>query len=144
MKNYKIAMGASWTPLAQAIVPHLKEGTVMMLSGPLGAGKTTFVQELVRELGGKDVVKSPTFTLRNTYTLGGINGLSRFIHIDAYRIEHPREVMALGIEDEVATPGTCIAIEWPENLPASAIRNAHVIRVRIELQQDGARTVTVE
>lgn len=143
MNTRTIQAGGSWKPLAEEVIARLQLGTVILLSGPLGAGKTTFVQTLAHELGSKDIVKSPTFTLRNTYTLRQAS-YKRLVHIDAYRIEHPREAMALGIEDELATPGTILAIEWPEHLPASAIQNAHAVRVRIEVQEDGTRVVTME
>lgn len=125
-------------------------GLILALSGSLGAGKTTFVQALARVLGCKDVIKSPTFTLRNEYALPTSSANppayqpTRLIHIDAYRIEDPREAMALGLEEDLATPGTMIAIEWPEHLPESYFKHAPVVRVQISINKDGSRAVTME
>lgn len=88
----------------------VRAGDVIALRGDLGAGKTTLARGLVRTLTGKpdDVVPSPTFTLVQTYdTPAGL-----LWHFDLYRIEDPREVWALGLEEALAT-GISL-IEWPE------------------------------
>ena len=100
---------------------HKGTATIMALEGTLGAGKTTFVQALARELGVKDVVQSPTYVLMKTYPLE-LSGASankkftRLVHIDAYRLESPEEFDALRPEEFLNDPGCLVVVEWPEKL----------------------------
>jgi tRNA threonylcarbamoyladenosine biosynthesis protein TsaE len=94
---------------------NLPAGTVILLEGDLGAGKTTLVQGIGQGLGITDAIVSPTFTLINEYTEGRIP----LYHLDLYRLE-PQEVTGLNLESywegmEV-TPGI-VAIEWAERMP---------------------------
>ncbi len=94
---------------------QLAAGTVLLLNGDLGAGKTTLVQGLGRGLGINDAIVSPTFTLINEYREGRIP----LYHFDLYRLE-TQEISALNIElfgDGVEYPLGIIAIEWAELLP---------------------------
>lgn len=93
----------------------LPAGSVILLEGDLGAGKTTLVGGIGEGLGILDPIVSPTFTLINEYLEGRIP----LYHLDLYRLE-PQEAQALQLENywegiEV-TPGI-VAIEWPERLP---------------------------
>lgn len=106
--------------LAAALEPLLETGDVLLLSGDLGAGKTTFVQGLALAMGITDRVTSPTFTLAHAY-----QGRLRLHHIDLYRLEEPEEILDLdlpGLLDDEAV----IAIEWGERalpeLPADFLQ----------------------
>ena len=107
--------------IASLFATELRSGDVVMLTGDLGAGKTTFVQGLASALGIDAPVTSPTFTLVNHYS-----GRIGLIHADLYRLQSYQEVIDLGIEelldgfgisegsdDEMAVVG---AIEWGEAL----------------------------
>jgi len=95
--------------LAAAIAGHLRPGLSVHLSGPLGAGKTTLVRALLRALGETGRVRSPTFTLIETYRAGGFD----LAHLDLYRFEHADELVQAGFEEYLG--GTIITlIEWPE------------------------------
>lgn len=106
-----------------------KQGLTLFLNGDLGAGKTTFCRGLLRELGHKGAVKSPTYTLVETYDLPG----RQLHHFDLYRLGDPEELEYLGIRDYFE-PGNLCVLEWPEKgqgfLPEPDLR----VRVRIEGQ----------
>lgn len=92
----------------------LPAGSVILLEGDLGAGKTTLVQGIGEGLGITDVIVSPTFTLINEYLEGRIP----LYHLDLYRLE-PSQVEALNLEsywEGVEFPLGIVAIEWPERL----------------------------
>ena len=92
-----------------------REAVVVALQGDLGAGKTTFVQSVAHALGVKEDVISPTFIIQKRYALEG-QPFSQLIHIDAYRLEHARELEVLGWDDIARDPGNIIFIEWPEHV----------------------------
>ena len=92
----------------------LAAGTVILLQGDLGAGKTTLVQGIAEGLEIQDSVESPTFTLINEYLTGRIP----LYHLDLYRLE-PEEAEALHLEsywDGLERDLGIVAIEWPERL----------------------------
>ncbi|HEY9729416.1 MAG TPA: tRNA (adenosine(37)-N6)-threonylcarbamoyltransferase complex ATPase subunit type 1 TsaE [Chroococcales cyanobacterium] len=93
----------------------LPAGSVILLEGDLGAGKTTLVQGIGEGLGITDAIVSPTFTLINEYTEGRIP----LYHLDLYRLE-PAEVEALNLDsywEGMDVPLGIVAIEWAERLP---------------------------
>ena len=99
--------------LARELASTLGAGAVVLLVGDLGAGKTAFVRGLAEGLGvAPEEVSSPTFTLVQEYRGGRLT----LFHADLYRLNDPREIDDLGL-DEVATGGV-LAIEWAEKLPA--------------------------
>lgn len=133
-----------WKVLAKTIAPELKPGMILALSGPLGAGKTTFVQALAHELGAKDNPRSPTFSLVRTYKVGAryIVPLRRLVHVDAYRIEKSEDMLPLNLDEELATPGSIIALEWPENVEAWLKKQPSVLELKIEVKQNQEREVS--
>lgn len=136
-----IATIVDWDALASEFLLTLQPGTLVTLSGPLGAGKTTFVQALARALGVRRHVTSPTFSLVRTYQTHH-SVIRRLVHVDAYRIERPEDMTTLGLEDFLAQPGTLICLEWPENAQAWLARQDHVISLTIRINPDGARQVS--
>jgi tRNA threonylcarbamoyladenosine biosynthesis protein TsaE len=84
-------------------------GAVMYLNGELGAGKTTCVRSLLRALGVTGLVRSPTYTLVETYTVPGLT----CVHVDLYRLRALTEVDELGLRDLVG-PGCLLLVEWPD------------------------------
>jgi len=93
-------------------------GAVLYLQGELGAGKTTCVRSLLRALGVAGLVRSPTYTLVETYVLPNLT----CVHVDLYRLQSLTEVDELGLRDSIG-PGCLLLVEWPErgggHLPAA-------------------------
>ena len=85
----------------------LTAGDVVVLSGPLGAGKTTFVQGLARQLEVQGVVTSPTFVVSRVHKPQG-TGLA-LVHVDAYRLSNQSDLVDLDLD---ATPNAAFVIEW--------------------------------
>jgi tRNA threonylcarbamoyladenosine biosynthesis protein TsaE len=93
----------------------IQNATIIGLSGPLGAGKTTFAQGVARALGVKDVVNSPTFVIMKKYTLTD-HPWDSLIHIDAYRLDGGEELERLGWQEIATNPKNLIIIEWIEKV----------------------------
>jgi tRNA threonylcarbamoyladenosine biosynthesis protein TsaE len=118
------------------IGPLLPEGSVLLLFGDLGAGKTALVRGLAQALGvDRDLVTSPTFTLVQEYRGGRLP----LFHVDLYRLDDPREIDDLGL-DEIAAGGV-LAIEWAEKMPRPP---SNAIRVSLEHTGDAERRITIE
>ena len=110
---------AEMVNLGKEIGRHLFEGSIVGLTGPLGAGKTCFVQGVCAGLGLTGEVVSPTFTLVNTYP-----GPPRVHHLDFYRVASGDDLADIGVPDllDEVLDGTAVLLaEWPETLmPALA------------------------
>jgi tRNA threonylcarbamoyladenosine biosynthesis protein TsaE len=87
----------------------VQTGAVVYLQGELGAGKTTCVRSLLRALGVTGLVRSPTYTLVETYHLADLT----CVHVDLYRLQSLTEVDELGLRD-LTGPGSLLMVEWPE------------------------------
>ena len=108
--TWEIGDIAATEVLAQRVARGAARGDVIGLSGPLGTGKTTFARFFIAALGGTEEVPSPTFSLVQTYPLGGV----AVWHFDLYRLQSADDVFELGIEEAFAE-GISL-IEWPENM----------------------------
>lgn len=145
MKTYRILSLDDWQVMLDELVPRLHSGSILTLSGPLGAGKTTFTQLLAKRFGLETGAKSPTFALMRIHPLPVmVQGILKLVHIDAYRLEKPEDAYALDLEELVVAPGHLIVIEWPEQME-QALKPfvAQRISVKIELRE-GERVVEVE
>ena len=97
---------------AKQFIAYLKDKKVVAFSGNLGAGKTTFIKELCNQLGVKENVTSPTFSIINQYTT--VDN-STIFHIDLYRVKDEEEAINAGVEESIYSGDVCF-IEWPEKL----------------------------
>jgi tRNA threonylcarbamoyladenosine biosynthesis protein TsaE len=119
--------------LAEALGRAARAGDVLLLEGPLGAGKTCFTQGLARGLDVKTPVKSPTFVLVTQH-----QGRVPLTHVDLYRIEGARSLDDLGLEER--GEAAVLAVEWGEKL---APRLADGLVVAIAEAGEGRRRLTV-
>jgi len=102
-----------------------RPGDLVVLDGPLGAGKTVFVQGLAAGLGVRDPVTSPTFVIARVYASGRIP----FVHVDAYRLSGIVEIDDLDLD--VSTEDSLTVVEWGSGLVES-LADAHL---RVELRR---------
>ena len=123
--------------LAEQLAPLLKQGDIIRLEGPLGAGKTTFARALIEAFAGDGDAPSPTYTLVETYEGSAFS----LWHFDLYRLETTEDVYELGIE-ECFEEGAAL-IEWPDRadgvLPHKGLRlvfEVHGEKRDIDFQPD--------
>lgn len=97
-----------WKDIVNQIIPNLQHN-ILLLKGNLGAGKTTFSQFLLKELGSSDEISSPTYSIVNEYD----TAKGKVFHFDLYRLKSVEEAYDFGIE-EYLDNGYLSIIEWPE------------------------------
>lgn len=125
--------------LARDLAAQLAAGDIVVLDGPLGAGKTCFVRGLAAGLGlDPSRVSSPTYVICHEYR--GEQG-RRLVHVDAYRLSGPEELESIGWRDLLEAEHTIIAVEWPGRI-ASALPEK-CIRVELEHVSETERRVTI-
>ena len=122
---------------AAELLKEFEGQRVFAFFGEMGAGKTTFIQALCRELDVIEVVNSPTFTIVNEYHTE--NGSSIY-HFDFFRIKKIEEVFDLGYEDYFYSGNYCF-IEWPELITDILPDNA--VLVKITIDQGGTRILEI-
>jgi len=98
--------------LAHSFAASLVPGSVLALSGPLGAGKTTFIQALAQGLGVTQRLTSPTFVILKQYPSPQLPGF--FYHLDLYRLTATDDLNSLGLKELLVESGHIFAIEWPQ------------------------------
>jgi len=123
---YRTASEEETIALGERLAGELPPKRVVLLIGQLGAGKTTLAKGIVKGLGAAnaDEVSSPTFTLIHEY-----DSQRRVYHVDLYRLDQPREVATLGLEDLFDRP-VVVLIEWGERFPQFLPAERTEIRIR--------------
>jgi tRNA threonylcarbamoyladenosine biosynthesis protein TsaE len=130
--NLRSATAEETRGIGEAFATHAQPGDVVILTGDLGAGKTTFVQGVARGLDVSDPVSSPTFTLVHEYS-----GRLEIAHVDVYRLERVQEVVDLALE-ELGGGRDVLLVEWGDAIEQLLPED----RLRVELVHDdeGAET----
>lgn len=136
--------------LGARIAAHVRAGDLVLLSGELGAGKTTLTRGIGEALGVRGAVTSPTFVLARTHprvasgaaglpgSAGSAPGLAPLVHVDAYRLSSALELDDLDID----FPGSIVVIEWGDGLIDGLTDDW--LRVRIDRPHGGDPTAEVE
>lgn len=126
-------------------LPQENLAQIVLLSGNLGAGKTTFTQALAQTLGVKETVNSPTFVIMKIYKLGKSQfskDWKHLIHIDAYRLENSEELKNLGWEEIISKKENLVVLEWPEKVQGILSKGA--IKINFEFIDENTRRVFVK
>src|SRR3954447_674628 len=134
--SFRTSSAAETIELGRRIAAELPRKAVVLLIGNLGAGKTTLAKGIAQGLGAAEPeeVSSPTFTLIHEY------GDGRLYHIDLYRLDEPREVATLGLED-LFDRDAVVLIEWGERFPQLMPEDR--IEIHIRAIEDDIREIEV-
>ena len=133
-KNYSIS---ELNSIAKEVLSTTKNKTLLFY-GEMGAGKTTLIKELCKELGIEDVASSPTFSLVNEYHT---NDSEIVYHFDFYRIEDENEAYDIGIEDYFYSDAWCL-IEWPQNI--ENLLPLESTEIHISVLENGQRNIQLK
>lgn len=140
MKTITVENLDSLPAAARQFIADMGDRTVVALHGEMGAGKTTFINALCRELGVEsDPTASPTFALVNEYRSDTTAEL--IYHFDLYRLENLDEAIDMGIEDYLDCGALCL-IEWPDVV--DPMLPDDTIDLTITVNPDGSRTLSYD
>lgn len=113
---------------AKEFIERIGDDRIFLFEGEMGAGKTTFIAEVCRQLGVDDDFGSPTFSIVNEYLDREGNPI---YHFDLYRIERPEEIIDLGAEEYFNSGNLCF-VEWPDRLGGLTPEEARIVTIREE------------
>lgn len=122
--------------ILRVCAPH----RVFAFDGQMGAGKTTFIKQLVEEMGTTDIVNSPTFAIVNVYDVEQPYQ-GEVYHFDCYRLKDIREALDFGAEEYLYCGNYCF-VEWPDII--SSLLPEDTVYIHIVPQENGDRLVTIE
>ncbi len=126
--------------IAREIIENLNNQNVVLLQGELGAGKTTFSQNVLEFLGAKGPFTSPTFVIMKKYEVSK-SGFENVYHFDCYRIEE-QDMLGLGWEEIVSDPKNLVLVEWPERIEKILPENS--VRVSFKIKGEDQRIINVD
>jgi tRNA threonylcarbamoyladenosine biosynthesis protein TsaE len=110
---------------------------IFLFYGEMGAGKTTLIKSLCKQLGTADNIASPTFSIVNEYK----TGKESIYHFDFYRLKTQTEALDMGFEEYLYSGNYCF-IEWPEKIPD--LLPLHYISIKISVESNNERQITVD
>ena len=143
MTSYTTTSAAETTAIGRQIAETLSGGDIVLLTGDLGAGKTTLTKGILGSFGiDEHSVVSPTFTLMQVYPVSQ-GKIQQLVHIDTYRMEHEDELVEIGIEDHLNDPGTVMIIEWPEKLK-TLLNGKATTNISLAHKEEHQRTIVIK
>ena len=110
--------------LGKQLAEELRPGDVILLEGPLGAGKSELARGIAAGLGVRERVTSPSFTILNVY----VTGRCPLYHFDWYRLTDPEELYEMGMEEYLTGDGVAL-VEWPGQAPEALPRDFLMIEI---------------
>jgi tRNA threonylcarbamoyladenosine biosynthesis protein TsaE len=125
----------------EAFAAVLQSGDIVLLTGQLGAGKTTFVQGVARGLGVRDRVTSPTFTLVREHACDNDRDITTLHHADVYRVGSLDEVLDLSLGELVEESGVAL-VEWGEL--AAPVFGREVMTISFDIDELDGRTLRID
>lgn len=130
-KNYSLRQ---LPEIAKEIINSV-ENKILLFNGKMGAGKTTLIKEVCKQLGVKDNISSPTFSLVNEYHTSENEIV---YHFDFYRIEAEEEAYDMGVEEYLYSNNWCL-IEWPEKV--KNLLPLETVEINISILENGNRNI---
>ena len=97
--------------VSHRLIPQLQERSVLLLTGPLGAGKTSLVKELLKQVGVEDIITSPTYSYVNRYSSQSYENI---YHFDLYRLNSEEEFFMNGFDEMFRAQKSLVIVEWPK------------------------------
>ena len=136
MKTLSLEFVSELPAIAKSILDFAKGKKIFCFYGELGAGKTSLIKELCKQLGMKDEGSSPTFSLINEYQT---KDEKKLFHFDLYRLKNESEIYDIGYEEYLFSGNYCF-IEWPEKI--ERLLPPNFVKVRIEVKE-GERIISI-
>lgn len=134
-KEFRASTISELQPVCEYLRSKVEEEKIVLLSGEMGAGKTTLIKQFCQFLAIEDEVSSPTFSLVNEYH----SSIGPVYHFDLYRIRSEEELYDIGYEDYFFSGYLCL-VEWPEMASGIIPQNHISVKIRVENDQ---RIITV-
>jgi len=138
MKTYSVNSIDSLKDIVIDLLELLNDHQIVALEGQMGAGKTTFVQQVLKAMGIEELDGSPTYSLINQYESPFYGTV---YHLDLYRLNSLEEIFDIGIEELLYQKCICL-IEWPEKMIELLPDNTIWVYIRVE--EDFSRTITIK
>ena len=125
---------------AHKLADKFKGGEVVSLEGDLGAGKTVVVKGMAEGFGVKEVVNSPTFVLMKVYPITK-GKIQHIVHVDAYRLSGPADLMQIGLADYLGRPDSVVLIEWGDKVKSALPE--YTIHLRLKSLAENKREIKI-
>lgn len=125
--------------LAKELVEKMEQNKVFTFTGPLGAGKTTLIQTMFKQLGVTGPVQSPTYTYMSVYHLPNNR---TFYHFDLYRLNSSDDFITEGFDEYLLKENSWCFIEWPEVI--ATLLKGQGVHVDLEYDTEDTRLITVK
>lgn len=137
MSTYKAIDLEALPQIAQQIIALMGNKKIITFYGEMGAGKTTLIRQIGKQMGVLDTIQSPTFSIVNQYkTISN----KTIYHFDFYRINDENEALDFGVEEYFYSNDFCF-IEWAEKIPNLLPEN--YLKITIEVQENNKRLITI-